>query len=120
MKNLLIIASSLLAACSGMPFPNFPSLKTQYLVEVRDEPIPSEFYKIIANTSEIPSFNSEIVRCLKFEIISTRPYKIQFKGQVPIKQCHLVGGYKPAEIQLLLNWIDDMMVWADSHKKCLK
>ena len=108
-------------ACAVTPFPTFPNIKKHYLVEVKDEEINPVVKSLIENENEIPKMQTtEVARCVLFDVVSARPYKIKFNSIVAMKECHLVGGYKPNDIQQILNFIDDVYVWAEDRKKCFK
>lgn len=120
MKILLtLVASFLVAGCAGSSLPEFPDIKDHYVVDVKDEVLPAYIATAITNLQEIPA-PVEVVRCLKFEIVSKVPYKIKFIAEVPVKECNGVGGYKPKDSVSLLNWIDDVTKWAETKKKCFK
>lgn len=121
MKTLLILVASLLGGCAITSAPEFPGIKDHYMVEVRNEEVPVQLLSAIVNLNEIPEMRTnEVARCMHFEIVSRVPYKIKFTQQVPMKSCHLVGGYKPKDAQSLYNWVDDMAAWAETRKKCFK
>lgn len=122
MKNILTLAAiSILTGCAVGSLPKFPELKFQYLVEVRDEEVPQKIITSLINPQDFYPMNTqEVARCLKFSIVSTYPYKIKFLSEVKMKECNLVGGFKPSETQELLNWIDDVYYWAQDRKKCFK
>ena len=114
-----IIAVSAFGCATGS-FPDFPeSIKDHYMVEVRDEALPADVVASVINPEEIPAL-TEVVRCIKFEIISKIPYKIKFKSIEPMKECNGVGGYKPKDSVSLINWISDVEEWASKRKKCFK
>ena len=122
MQILLILAvSSLLSGCAITSFPEFPDIKDHYMVEVRDEEVPENLLAAVVNLDEIPEMRAkEVVRCMRFAVISRIPYKIKFVKQEPMKECHLAGGYKPKDSQSLYNWVDDVAAWAETRKKCFK
>lgn len=122
MKILLTLAaSSILTGCAVGSFPTFPpDVKNHWLVEVRDEGQPEGLLKAITNRDEIPAMQTEVVRCLQFEIVSKIPYQIKFVAVVPLKDCNGVGGYKPADAISIYNWMDDVAAWAETRKKCFK
>lgn len=121
MKIISILAaiSLLFVGCAVGNFPSAPNIKKQYLVQVKDEEIISQVFNVIDNTNDIP-YMQEVVRCLSFDIVSWHPYQIHYVGVVPMKECHLVGGYKPTEVQGILNWVDDVYHWAEDRKHCFK
>lgn len=126
MRNILtlIVSSFLLASCAVGPFPKFPEIKNQYLIRVTGVESPEVFSKLVANFDEIISLDAQVpvgtASCLKFDVVSLRPYQIKFVGVVDISECNLVGGYKPSETQGILNWVDDVYEWAKDRKKCFK
>jgi len=105
MKMLSILVGSLLIfGCAVGSFPAFPEIKDHYMVEVRNEPIPLALLSRIENVVDVPPMKEmEVVRCMHFEVTSKIPYKIKFLKQEPMKECHLVGGYKPKNSQSLYN-----------------
>lgn len=121
MKRILILVSLSLFGCANSTMPAFPDIKDHYLVEVRDETVPPEILRAIENIKEIhPMQATEVVRCLKFEIVNKIPYKIKFISQVAMKECNGVGGFKPVDAQSLLNWLDDVASWAQTKRNCFK
>lgn len=134
MKKLLTLAGSLivLGSCATGSFPEFPStVKNHYVTEVRSESyqpeqnpeilVNPELTKTIINLEDIPIMEqTEVVRCLKFEIVSKHPYKIKYISQVETKECNGVGGYKTEDSISIYNWMDDVAEWAEGRKKCFK
>jgi hypothetical protein len=121
MKILSILAASLLVGCASPSIPQFPDIKDHYLVEVRDEDVPAQLLESIVNKSDIPDMFSELtVRCLHFEVVSKIPYKIKFLKEEPMKQCHLVGGYKPKDSISIYNWLDDVKESVEKYKHCFR
>lgn len=121
MKLILILAASItLAGCAIGSMPAFPEqIVNHYMVEVRDEPMPEYVVKAVENVEEIPPMH-EVVRCIKFDIISKIPYKLKFVSEVPLKDCNGVGGYKPDDSMSLYNWMQDVQKWAEKRKKCFQ
>lgn len=118
--TLILIASFILGGCAAGPFPSFPeSIINHYIVDVRDEEIPAIVKDSIENPEEIPPTH-EVVRCIKFDIVSKIPYRIKFVSEVPMKECSAVGGYKPSDFVTLYNWVNDVYEWAKDRKKCFK
>lgn len=115
-----VLLLSLLTGCAVGDMPQFPNIKTQYMVEVRNEVLPDRIIQAIVNVDEIEPLSNEVVRCLAFNIESLHPYKIKFKGVVAMAECNLVGGYTPNDTSSILNWVDDVYIWAEGRKKCLK
>jgi hypothetical protein len=111
-----------MCSCAATSFPQFPEeIKNHYLVEVKNEIVPKELEMAILNPDEIPlMFEGEIVRCLKFDIVEHYPYKIKFVAIEALAECNAVGGYKPKNMKSLLNWIDNVYVWAEDRKKCFR
>lgn len=123
MRTLLILVSSIiLSGCAIGSMPAFPDeIKEHYMTEVKDEEIPSFVISSIENLEDIsPMELKQVVRCLKFEVVSKIPYKIKFISEVPMKECHAVGGFKPANFVSLSNWITDVAEWAETRKKCFR
>lgn len=113
------VAAMLLSACAMKQFPTDPGIKKHYLLEIRDEPIKVQDLNFIEDVNAVPEMR-EAYRCLEFDIISWQPYKIKFVAEVPAKQCNLTGGYAPKDVQRILNWIDDVYLWAKDRKRCIK
>lgn len=128
MKKCLILAASfLLSSCAVGPSPKFPEdLKDYFVTMVNGQEIPKDFQSHIINVDEIPMdkfgifFTFNQASCLHFELIEKHPVKIKYIEEVPLKSCHLVGGFIPQDTQHLFNWIDDMWDWAETRKKCFK
>ena len=120
---LVILASAALMACA--PFtsaPRFPDdVQFQYAIQVKGENTLVEMKDAIVNFSTIPELaEAELVRCLEFEIVEKYPYKIKYVGKVALSTCNGVGGFKPASMQSILNWMDDIYTWAKPRRACLK
>lgn len=96
MRILLILVGSLLTACNSV-VPNFPNVKYQYSIVVRDG----------------------VANCLKYDIVTGHPYKIKFKEVVVLTECNNLNGFTDTDTQLILNYIDDLFTFAEAHKKCL-
>lgn len=122
MRTLIIsILAGSLSGCAVGSLPKFPTIEYQYLVEVRDEEVPNMYQIAIVNPERIlPMGTEEVVRCLRFKVVSNYPYKIKFETVTPMRDCNMVGGFKPTDTVHLLNWIDDVYVWAQDRKKCFK
>jgi len=117
MKITLILSMIFLSGCAGSSLPEFPStVKTHYMIDVRDEVFSDVVLQSIVNLNEIPESNL-IARCLKFKIVSTYPYKISFQGEVPLSSCNQVGGYTPTDMKSILNWLEEVADWAADRKK---
>ena len=120
MRTLIILtAISLLTGCAVTGFPKFPPLSKHYMVEVRDEEITPEVMEMVLNPDAIPELK-EVARCLEFDIVTTRPYVIRFNREAPMDDCHLIGGYKPKEVKSIINFVDDVYIWAEDRKHCFK
>lgn len=123
----VIVAMIMVSGCSGTSFPEFPeSVKFHYAVQVKDNTpnvvlLPEELTTNVVNISEVPAMaEGQVVRCMKFEIVSKYPYKIKFLSEIPIKECNLIGGYTVEDSQSIYSWMDDVAEWADKHKSCFK
>jgi len=116
---LILVASIFLSGCAVGSMPEFPGVKNHYVVEVRDEPQDKKLLSSIVNADEVPEMQ-EVVRCLKFDIVSKIPYKIKFVSVEPIAACNMVGGYLPKDAQSIYNWAQDVSDWADKRKKCFR
>ncbi len=109
-------------SCAVGSFPPFPiSVTKHYMIDIEDQPIVTEMVGIIQSPEKIPDMRpGQIVRCMQFEITSKIPYKLQFLQEVPLKECHQVGGYKPDDAKSIYNWMSDVHAWAEDRKKCFK
>lgn len=99
----MLVASLSLTACGLKDFPAFPDVKEQYYVDVACGEKSCE------------------VTCVKFDIISTYPYKIDSEKPqlVDLKECQGVGGFSLEDTQKILNFTDDVQRYFESHK-CTK
>lgn len=100
MKILLILVTSiLLTGCAGKDMPAFPDIKKHYLLMV---------------------FGGMSV-CNECDILNKIPYKIGNCHEVSLKECDLVGGYKPEDSTKLYNWLVDVKKWAEKQeaKSCM-
>lgn len=86
---LTLVVSSLIVGCASNP-PPFPEIKNQYVVLM----------------------SKGVPHCVQYDVISLDPYKIANAKFFDISACNGVGGYKPKDIQAILNWIDDIKIWA--------
>lgn len=121
MRILLILVISTMFGCATGSFPAFPDVKDHYVLDVAQAPLPEYLVNIIENMEDIPRVKSgDVANCLKFDIVSTNPYKIKFNSVVPLVECSGVGGYKPSDSLSIYNWMQDVLLWADNHKKCFK
>lgn len=121
MKNILTLAGSLfLAGCMNTSMPKFPdTIKEHYMIDVHGEQKSPTLIQAIVNIEEIPP-TEDVVRCIKFEIVSSNPYKIKFVAEVALKECNGVGGYKPEDSVSFFNWVQDIFAWAEKRKNCFK
>lgn len=121
MKNILIpIVSLFLSGCAMTAFPDFPeTVSNHYVIDVKDEPVSAGLYASIINVDEIPAAHT-VARCLKFLIVAKVPYRIKFLSEVELKECSGVGGYKPDDAVSIYNWMNDVVAWSESRKKCFK
>lgn len=127
MRNISILVISFifatLSGCAVGEFPKFPDIKKQYLLLVKGEETPEYVKKYIDNINDFNLLAATVdspIDCLEFDILSTRPYKLKLVGVVEVKNCHMVGGYKPHDTQSLLNWADDAYNWAKDRQHCFK
>lgn len=125
MKNIsILVISFLLVGCvlsPLVPFPKPPVLDYHYTIEVRGVESISENEAIAyAETDKLVWSENEIVRCVKFKVVQAIPYKIELIGQVPLKECNHIGGFKPEKIKEVANWGVDVNAWAKDHKFCFK
>lgn len=115
MKTILtLVALSFFVGCRHK-LPALPKIKYHYALEVRNEAPDLEsdakFMRIVTNAETItPMAPNQVVRCLKFEVVSMYPYKIKYiKEPTPLLECDLVGGYQPKDLNKLLNWVGDVV-----------
>ena len=126
MKICLILAISLLLlSCATGPAPRFPNdLKDYYALLIQGETVPLDFQKRVVNIEQlsfaVSTMDENSARCVHFEIASQHPVKLKYISEVPVKKCHLVGGFVPKDTQLFFNWVDDLWAWAETRKKCFK
>lgn len=122
MRILSILVISLITfGCSVGSFPAAPEIKKHYMVDIRGVAISHAAIEMIANPEAVGVLaDSQVVRCLEFDVMSWHPYKIKFNSEVDLTKCNLVGGYSPDDIKKILNWSDDVYVWANDRKHCFK
>lgn len=129
--KIILILSLFLMGCAAGQMPEFPkTIKNHWLTEVRDpslSPEESTYMALEPVREAIVNYDSitvmaegQVVRCLKFEIVSSIPYKIKFLEFVAVKECNGVGGYKPDDSKSLYNWMSDVKGWADDLGSCIK
>lgn len=94
-KALALILIFFWVTGCGLKIPDFPKIKRQYVV-------------LMVNSNAY---------CAEYEVISTDPYKIKFLANWPIEMCDKVGGFKPEDVQSILNWKEDVQEWASQHCK---
>jgi hypothetical protein len=119
MKYLILLL--FLSGCAVGKFPEFPeSVQFHYAILVRDaQKVEQSFLNYVVNAEEMPKA-TQAVHCLKFEILSKIPYEIKFLQIVDLTECNLMGGYKPADMQAIHNWAQDVKGWSETRKKCFK
>lgn len=115
---LMLVACSILIACDNEKIPQFPQISTHYAVDIPGKTLPKLLVESIENTSDLPSVKE--VSCLAFDIISKHPYKLRYNHIANLQECSGVGGYKPDDMVLFLNWVDDVMDIANKNRKCFK
>lgn len=120
MKTLLTLSFLFLASCADISAPTPPDIKTHYMLDVSPMSWPQSTVDTIVNPEDIRKSNQDIVRCMKFDIVTLVPYKIKFVGEVSVQECHLTGGPKPKELKAILEWVTEVMDWANAKKHCLK
>lgn len=103
MNALLILSFALFVVGCGPRFPDVPEIKDDYLIDVE--------------TKEDGTVLN--VNCVHFDVVSVDPYKIANPTVVDVKECHLVGGHKPADRKSIFNFIDDLKAYAKKSKKKL-
>ena len=94
-KNLLVISSLFLFACSQQP-PDLPKLEYQY------------------STLKL----SKGMSCVRWQIMSMDPYIVDNPVLLPIESCDGMGGFPPHDFNQVFNWVSDIKVWAS--KKGIK
>ena len=121
MKTILTLSFILLTiGCANSSAPVPPDIKVHYMLDVSPMAWPFEFSSSIENLGDIRSTKEDVVRCMKFDIVSLAPYKLHFDKEVSIQECHLSGGPKADDMKKLIEWIREVVDWADTKKKCLK
>ncbi|MFN7262536.1 MAG: hypothetical protein ACK5RO_06655 [Pseudobdellovibrionaceae bacterium] len=102
MKMLLILVASILAVGCGGKFPPFPEIQKHYFIDLK--------------CADTECNQVSEVKCVEFDIVSKKPYKISNAKVVELKKCQSVGGYVLKDMQLLLNWTDDVQGFFDNYK----
>lgn len=119
MKSILILAAiSLLVGCDTLKVPQFPMISKHYVVDIPGIEMPKVLVESIVNADEVPT--TQEVSCLSFDIVSKHPYQLKFNSIVSLKECNGIGGYKPDDMVLFLNWVDDVLDIAQKNRKCFK
>lgn len=117
MKTLLILVASLFTACAQTTVPKFPEgVKDYYLVSVPEGEMSPLILEATENSDMIPMHSN--VACLKFEVLNAYPFKLKYIGFAPLIDCNNVGGYTPAQAQMIFNWINEVYEWAQARKAC--
>lgn len=115
-----LVGSLFLVGCMTGSMPTFPdTIKEHYMVDVHGEQKPPALIQAIVNLDEIPP-TEDVVRCVKFEIVSSIPYKLKYVDVVALAECNGVGGYKPKDSVSFFNWMQDVVAWAEKRKNCFK
>lgn len=116
--NLLAIAI-LLIGCGGtdINLPSYPVVKNYYGISVRGK-VDETIMQFIENKEEVKP-TEDIVSCLHFDLISFRPFKLKYTGQVELKDCNLIGGFAAKDLHTVFNWFDDVYIWSTQYK-CYK
>lgn len=116
MRIILMLISFFIGSCAhaGKPFPAFPSsVKEHYLLIVKGQRVPDWF-----DVNEIlPMNNDHVVRCLRYRVKSVLPYKIEVLGEEPVKECHMVGGWKDEPMKDVIDWSLDAYYWVKTNCK---
>lgn len=106
----------LLVAGCGKNIPKFPEqIHNFYVTVVRHGNMPDEFLNKISNVDEFTEVFRGLdtrINCLEFEVVQQHPFLIEYRSEVDMSFCHLVGGLKPEDQQALFSWIDDVIAWA--------
>lgn len=97
MKIFSIVILSLFITSCSIPFPKDPEIK--------------EFYVVLFDKSNKPV-------CTKYDLISYAPFKITNPKYLDISQCNAMGGFKPDDIQKLINYSMEVKEWAQSKTSC--
>jgi len=98
MKNLstLAVISFLFLGCQKPDFPSFPNIKHEYFL-----------------TAEKGKYV-----CVRFDIVSFKPYKIENPQEVDFHICDGLSGWLIEDKIKLLNYTDDVQQWAKDHGEC--
>jgi hypothetical protein len=118
----LVSLSLSLVGCAVGSAPSWPDqVKHQYTLDIRGMAYPQTMLLAISNLQDVPSMQAyEDFRCLKFEIKSTNPYTIKYTGQVDIRECQGLTGFKANDALKVFNWADDMLEFVKDRKNCFK
>jgi hypothetical protein len=92
--GLVIIFSAFITSCD-LGFPKPPDVKHFYMIDLSDD--------------------GSFFLCQQYEVISYRPFKIKRIGVVPTRTCDNMSGYRPDDQKKVLNWIEDIAIWAESQ-----
>lgn len=114
----LVAISFLLVSCDNEKIPQFPEIKKHYAVLMPGKKLPELFIKSVVNPQEVPT--PVEVECAEYDIVSKHPYQLKFVRIAPTGECSGVGGYKPDDMVLFLNWVDDVMDIATKNRNCFK
>ena len=110
-----------ITGCGHPELPSAPKVKDHYAILIKGQILDVDFANSILNVTDLPEFRDEqITKCLHFNILSFIPYKIEFDKQVDLKECNLVGGYKPKDSLSIYNWFSDAEKALDKFKHCFK
>lgn len=85
-----------------------------FLVSCKDTAMPQPPKDVVYHYLIDVDIKTQEVYCIRFNIISWNPYKIAFDKEVPLLECDNVGGYKPDDTKKVLNWIEDLVLWAEN------
>jgi hypothetical protein len=119
MKGILtLVVCSILVACNTEKIPQFPQISTHYVVDIPGKVLPKLLVEAIVNPSDLPEVKE--VSCLAFDIVSKHPYQLKFNHIAGLQECNGVGGYKPDDMVLFLNWVDDVSDIAQKNRHCFK
>lgn len=115
---LTLVACSILIACDNEKIPQFPQISTHYAMDIPGKEMPQLLIEAVENKSDLPVVKE--VSCLVFDIVSKHPYKLRYNHIANLQECNGVGGYKPDDMVLFLNWVDDVLDIATKNRKCFK
>lgn len=120
----VVIITTMLGCATGGDYekylPAFPRIN-HYAIQVKGKALPLNIFSSADDIRKIePMSDVEFARCLKFEIISTNPYKLKYIGQVDLDTCNGLSGYTSDDILKVTNWMDDVNLWAQEVYKWAK